>query len=273
MRSPRFETVGLFTSAALLLAALGGCGGSTSPGAPADVDDDFPLPLATGLAPTPPMGWNSWNEFQGNINEKLINSVADAFVANGLKDAGYTYVNIDDTWSNKTGRAADGSLQADGSEVPQRDLGGRRLRPRRRAEARDLRRPRHRHLRRLSRLAGSRDPGCDDVRRLGRRLPEVRQLQRHARRQEAVPDDAGRADRLRTAVRVQPVRLAVLRVGRHHRESLANDQRHRQQLELDLREPHEQPDLRGLRGAERLERSRHAGGRRLRRLEPPFAPR
>jgi alpha-galactosidase len=101
----------------VLAAALSACG-SSKPAGPSDVDDDFPLPLATGNAPTPPMGWNSWNEFHGGISETLIDSVADAFVSAGLKDAGYTYVNIDDTWSNKAGRASDGSLQADPTKFP-----------------------------------------------------------------------------------------------------------------------------------------------------------
>jgi alpha-galactosidase len=101
----------------VLAAALSACG-SSKPAGPSDVDDDFPLPLATGNAPTPPMGWNSWNEFHGGISETLIDSVADAFVSAGLKDAGYTYVNIDDTWSNKAGRASDGSLQADPAKFP-----------------------------------------------------------------------------------------------------------------------------------------------------------
>jgi alpha-galactosidase len=104
----------------VLAAALSACGGSSKPttGTSGDVDDDFPLPLVAGNASTPPMGWNSWNEFHGGISEKLIDSVADAFVSAGLKDAGYTYVNIDDTWSNKAGRATDGSLQADPAKFP-----------------------------------------------------------------------------------------------------------------------------------------------------------
>ena len=32
----------------------------------------------TGLALTPPMGWNSWNKFADNINEDLIRQTADA---------------------------------------------------------------------------------------------------------------------------------------------------------------------------------------------------
>ena len=51
-----------------------------------------------GLAKTPPMGWNSWNQFQSKIDDKTVREVADTMVANGMRDAGYIYVNIDDTW-------------------------------------------------------------------------------------------------------------------------------------------------------------------------------
>ncbi len=51
-----------------------------------------------GLALTPPMGWNSWNKFACNVDEKLIREIADAIVSSGMKDAGYTYINIDDCW-------------------------------------------------------------------------------------------------------------------------------------------------------------------------------
>jgi alpha-galactosidase len=50
------------------------------------------------LAMTPPMGWNSWNKFSCNIDEKLVKEVADAMVSSGMKAAGYTYINIDDCW-------------------------------------------------------------------------------------------------------------------------------------------------------------------------------
>ncbi len=53
------------------------------------------------LALTPPMGWNSWNKFACNINEKLIRETADAMVSSGLRDAGYIYINIDDCWHGK----------------------------------------------------------------------------------------------------------------------------------------------------------------------------
>jgi alpha-galactosidase len=50
------------------------------------------------LAMTPPMGWNSWNKFACNVDEALIRQTADAMVSSGMKDAGYTYINIDDCW-------------------------------------------------------------------------------------------------------------------------------------------------------------------------------
>lgn len=50
------------------------------------------------LALTPPMGWNSWNKFGCNVNEELIRETADAMATNGMKDAGYIYINIDDCW-------------------------------------------------------------------------------------------------------------------------------------------------------------------------------
>ncbi len=65
-----------------------------------------------GLAPTPPMGWNSWNKFGCKIDENLIHETADAMVSTGMRDAGYRYVNIDDCWMAKQ-RDANGDLQPD----------------------------------------------------------------------------------------------------------------------------------------------------------------
>jgi alpha-galactosidase len=50
------------------------------------------------VAATPPMGWNSWNHFAGKVNDADVRSAADALVSSGMRDAGYVYVNIDDTW-------------------------------------------------------------------------------------------------------------------------------------------------------------------------------
>src|SRR5262249_1391523 len=68
-------------------------------------------PDTSGLAPTPPMGWNSWNKFGCDVSEALIRQTADAVVSSGMKAAGYQYVVIDDCW--QVDRAADGTIMAD----------------------------------------------------------------------------------------------------------------------------------------------------------------
>ena len=50
----------------------------------------------------PAMGWNSWNEYACAINETVFLEVGGLLHTLGLKELGYTYVNIDDCWSNKT---------------------------------------------------------------------------------------------------------------------------------------------------------------------------
>lgn len=50
------------------------------------------------LALTPPMGWNSWNTFQTNINEKLVMETADSMISCGMKAAGFNYIVLDDGW-------------------------------------------------------------------------------------------------------------------------------------------------------------------------------
>ena len=62
-----------------------------------------------GLARTPPMGWNSWNKFGGRVDDATVRTIADAMVRSGMKDAGYQYINIDDTW--EAGRDAQGNIQ------------------------------------------------------------------------------------------------------------------------------------------------------------------
>ena len=65
--------------------------------------------FAQSLAATPPMGWNSWNHFHRTIDDKTVRAQADALVSTGMRDAGYIYVNIDDTW--EAGRDAQGNIQ------------------------------------------------------------------------------------------------------------------------------------------------------------------
>jgi alpha-galactosidase len=64
-----------------------------------------PLPLPelrqipdNGLSRTPPMGWNSWNKFGSKISDAVVREMADRMASNGMRDAGYVFLNIDDGW-------------------------------------------------------------------------------------------------------------------------------------------------------------------------------
>ena len=50
-----------------------------------------------GLSKTPPMGWNSWNKFEDKVTDAVVREMADTLVSTGMRDAGYIYINIDDT--------------------------------------------------------------------------------------------------------------------------------------------------------------------------------
>jgi len=75
-----------------------------------------PPVLDNSVARTPPMGWNSWNHFGCDVSAQLIRETADAMAANGLRDAGYQYVVIDDCW--QVARDARGRLVADSVRFP-----------------------------------------------------------------------------------------------------------------------------------------------------------
>src|SRR5579885_2966667 len=70
------------------------------------------------LAPTPPMGWNSWNTFQTNISEDLVKGIADTMVSSGMKDAGYTYIVLDDGWMTMQRDSVTGDLIPDPKKFP-----------------------------------------------------------------------------------------------------------------------------------------------------------
>ena len=80
--------------------------------------------LDNGLARTPPMGWNSWNKFAcDGLNEKVVRATADTMAANGMKDAGYHYVILDDCWqvavsASNTGRDPQGNILVDTAKFP-----------------------------------------------------------------------------------------------------------------------------------------------------------
>jgi alpha-galactosidase len=74
--------------------------------------------LNNGLAKTPPMGWSSWNQFGVEINEKLIIETIDSMVTNGMRDAGYIYVNLDDGWQQDKGKRQNKPLDYDQKKFP-----------------------------------------------------------------------------------------------------------------------------------------------------------
>jgi len=71
-----------------------------------------------GLAMTPPMGWNSWNTFQTKISDSLVRGIADVMVSSGMKDAGYTYLVLDDGWMAMDRDKITGDLVPDPKKFP-----------------------------------------------------------------------------------------------------------------------------------------------------------
>ena len=71
-----------------------------------------------GLALTPPMGWNSWNTFQTKINDSLVRGIADVMISSGMKDAGYTYLVLDDGWMSMERDSVTGNLVPDPKKFP-----------------------------------------------------------------------------------------------------------------------------------------------------------
>ncbi|MBU3895658.1 ricin-type beta-trefoil lectin domain protein [Serratia rubidaea] len=76
------------------------------------------MALENGVARTPAMGWNSWNKFGCNISEGIVKGMADVLAAkNGLADAGYRYLIVDDCWM-ASNRDAQGQLYGDPERFP-----------------------------------------------------------------------------------------------------------------------------------------------------------
>ncbi|MFA9390340.1 MAG: NPCBM/NEW2 domain-containing protein [Prolixibacteraceae bacterium] len=60
----------------------------------------FRIECGDQIALTPPLGWNSWNCFAGEVSAEKVKCAADAMVNSGLINHGWTYINIDDFWNN-----------------------------------------------------------------------------------------------------------------------------------------------------------------------------
>ncbi|MCJ7587184.1 MAG: glycoside hydrolase family 27 protein [Candidatus Aminicenantes bacterium] len=111
-----FRTTSFILGAALVLFAPTGCGSKTQAPAPAENVKSGGPAIDVSLAPTPPMGFNTWNKFGCSVDEKLIRETADAMVATGMLEAGYKYLVIDDCW--QVARDASGRIVADPQRFP-----------------------------------------------------------------------------------------------------------------------------------------------------------
>lgn len=109
----------LCTAGVTALPAAARTPGSPASG-PAPTARPGPAPrLPDGLAKAPPMGFNNWNSThcRAEFNEEMVKGIADLFVAKGLKDAGYQYVNLDDCWALPA-RDGNGKLVPDPQRFP-----------------------------------------------------------------------------------------------------------------------------------------------------------
>ncbi|MBN8821617.1 MULTISPECIES: NPCBM/NEW2 domain-containing protein [unclassified Spirosoma] len=61
------------------------------------------IKIGDTIALTPPIGWNGWNSWEAHIDREKVIASADAMVKMGLRDHGWTYINIDDAWQGKRG--------------------------------------------------------------------------------------------------------------------------------------------------------------------------
>ncbi|MEG1950185.1 MAG: putative Ig domain-containing protein [Odoribacter sp.] len=75
------------------------------------------IKIGEELALTPPMGWNSWNTFGRKLSEALVIETAEAMIANGMRDLGYSYINIDDLWQ-LADRDSSGHIVIDSTKFP-----------------------------------------------------------------------------------------------------------------------------------------------------------
>ncbi len=74
--------------------------------------------MLTGqLAPTPPMGFNTWNTFQTKINEDMLKEMVDVLISSGMGESGYQYFVLDDGWMAME-RDQNGNLIADPVKFP-----------------------------------------------------------------------------------------------------------------------------------------------------------
>src|SRR6185437_9186072 len=72
-----------------------------------EATEELTIKIGDTIALTPPMGWNGWNALAGRLNKGNVMASARAMVSSGLKNHGWTYINIDDSWQGKRGGPRD----------------------------------------------------------------------------------------------------------------------------------------------------------------------
>jgi len=97
------------------LALLAACSGDYR-GPLTTTEGDTASRETVALAPTPPMGFNTWNRFGCDVSDELVRGIADAMVDSGMREAGYEYVVIDDCWQVERGE--DGLIVPDPERFP-----------------------------------------------------------------------------------------------------------------------------------------------------------
>jgi len=100
----------------LLILLLVSCNTETSRKEITNTQNDIKKKIVENNSKAPIMGWASWNNYRIHINEDIIKSQADAIVSSGLKDVGYTFINIDDGFFG--GRDQDGKLLSHKERFP-----------------------------------------------------------------------------------------------------------------------------------------------------------
>ncbi|MEO6948121.1 MAG: glycoside hydrolase family 27 protein [Ginsengibacter sp.] len=99
-----------YTILMIILAGIPGCRSTQKNTGSATKSENYSTATTATRPQTPIMGWSSWNNFHVDIDEEIIKGQADFMVSTGMKDAGYTYINIDDGYFG--GRDANGNLKA-----------------------------------------------------------------------------------------------------------------------------------------------------------------
>jgi len=81
----------------------------------AKVIDPLPPP------PRPAMGWSSWYGFATHISDPIIRQQAEIIISNGMRQAGYEYINVVDGWQGN--RDSQGSLHPNSNFPDMKALG------------------------------------------------------------------------------------------------------------------------------------------------------